>query len=163
MLDCQDYVVSFVLSDLAECICKYPCHETSYPVTMSLSEWPSKNSINSFPDYIFKDKKNKSNLKAYSYYQNMLNNNASQESIKTWIRSHFLRVNVFTNSKIVSVKEDIPMYSMIDTLCSIGGCLGLWLGISLVTSAEIVQLIVRLLYELYKYVKVKNLKVEASG
>ncbi len=150
MLMCQDTTLFVVLNDIEGCKCYSACEEMSYPLSVSQSEWPSENSIKSFPDYIFKDRENVENLKAYVSYNNLLENNASQETINTWIRRHFVRVNIFTNSRKILVKEDVPLISLPDLLCNIGGCMGLWLGISLVTSAEIMELIVRLLYEVCK-------------
>ena len=95
MLKCQDDVLQYVNTNIGfhtGCNCYSPCEEISYSLTMSQSEWPSKSSINAFPHYIFKNKNNKTNIKAYSYYQNLLNNNTSQESINNWVRRHFVRV-----------------------------------------------------------------------
>ena len=51
-------------------------------------------------------------------------------------------------SNIVVMYDQILFVSLIDLLCQIGGCLGLWLGISVVTCAEIFHLIGNLLITL---------------
>ena len=51
---------------------------------------------------------------------------------------------MFAKTKTVLVKEQIPKHTLIDLLCQIGGCLGLWLGISVVSFAEFIHLILHL-------------------
>ena len=147
MLDCQIETIKHMNIDFKDnCGCFSPCIEGFYVTFVSSAEWPSQNSINTFLDFLFEPNSTNTNLKAYQYYQNLLSQNASQEIINTWIRRHFLRINVFANTRFVSVKEDVPMFTMIRLLCDIGGSMGLWLGFSLVTFFEVLQLFLSLMY-----------------
>ena len=148
MLECEKEHLQVAETELefgTECPCHSPCTEYVYKTSQSMSAWPSENSINKFLDKIIKQNSSRKKFKAYSYYQSLLSQNASQSTVRKWVKDHFLAVNVFANSRFTFVKEDVPLYTMVDILCYIGGCSGLWLGISLVTSVEIVQLVISLL------------------
>ena len=126
-----------------ECDCQLPCHEIKYPLTISQSIWPSDNTIDSFLDFIMTTNTEGNFHK--DYYLNLIQQNASRQVIYRWIRKSFLKLIIFVDTKTVSVKEQIPMCTLIDLLCQIGGCLGLWLGISIVTCAQFFHLIFSLL------------------
>ena len=79
----------------------------------------------------------------------MKEDNATENDIYNWINSHFLRINIFANSDIVSVKEQVPMYSLADLLCNLGGCLGLWVGMSIITIVEVMDLTVKILADIF--------------
>ena len=121
-----------------ECDCQLPCHEIKYPLTISQSIWPSDNTMDSFQDFIMTTNTEGKYFK--DYYMSLTQQNASRKTIFRWIRKSFLKLIIFADTKTVSVKEQIPMCILIDLLCQIGGCLGLWLGISIVTCAEFFHL-----------------------
>ena len=140
LLGCQEDILKIIetLLDYAkDCNCHAPCEDTKYPITTSQSEYPSENSINSFWSVVLEDNPNKDNLKPYQHYHKLLAQNPSLDTLKTWTRKHFLRINVFANSRTVSVRKQIPMITLVDLMAQIGGCLGLWLGISVITVVEL--------------------------
>ena len=118
------------------CNCHWPCEDTTYSLTMSHSQWPSKKSLDSFIDKVLAKHPKSENLKAYQYYKKLKSLNATKDEIHEWVSSHFLRLNIYANSNIVSVKQQIPMYTQTDLLCNVGGCLGLWVGMSIITIVE---------------------------
>ena len=142
----------------AMCDCHVPCEDMSYTVTLSQSDWPSQSVIGSFLEVLVEGN---TNTKAYSYYQNLLKQNASKEVKHKWVKSSFLRLNVFAKSNVVVMYDQMPFVSRVDLLCQIGGCLGLWLGISVVTCAELFHLIGNLLIALCEtfYPKRSQIKV----
>ena len=119
-----------------KCNCHWPCEETTYSTSILQAPWPIKRSLDSFLKDILEDHPNKEDLKAYQHYQKLKSNNATREEIYAWVASHFLRLNIYANSNIVLVKEQVPMYTPTDLLCNIGGCLGLWVGMSVITIVE---------------------------
>ena len=122
-----------------DCDCQLPCHEIKYLLTISQSIWPSDNTMDSFQDFIMTTNTEGKYFK--DYYISLTQQNASRKNIFSWIRKSFLKLIIFADTKTVSVKEQIPMCTLIDLLCQIGGCLGLWLGISIVTCAQFFHLI----------------------
>ncbi len=150
------YCESITEQNGSDCNCHVPCHEETYPLSASESSWPAQRSIDSFPNYIFEHHYKKDNLKAYKHFQTLKAQNASKNRIHHWIRNHFVRLNVFSSTRYRSFKAEVPMYTATDLLCNIGGCLGLWMGISLVTSAEIIQVLFKLLQASAKKLKDTN-------
>ena len=41
------------------------------------------------------------------------------------------------------------MYSLADSLCNLGGCLGLWVGMSIITIVEVMDLTVKTLADIF--------------
>ena len=94
-----------------ECNCYWPCNDSTYSVTMSHSLWPDRKVVDSFIETKIENHPIRQNLKAFQYYQKLKSLNATKDEIYAWVTSHFLRLNIFASSDIVSVKEQIPMYT----------------------------------------------------
>ena len=157
--ECQERVLAHIEQTVdykKECNCHWPCEETTYSNTLSHSQWPSRDSVKSFLENTIENHPKRTQLKAYMHYQELLSQNASDEDIYKWVTSHFLRLNVFANSDIVSVREQKPMYSLTDLLCQVGGCLGLWVGISIITMVEGLDLVVKFI----RHVSATEVKVK---
>ena len=147
LLACMDRVLKEIEKrvDFGEkCNCHWPCDETTYSPSISQSVWPVKSSLDAFLRDVLEDHPNKNGLKAYQHYQKLRSNNATRDEIYAWVTSHFLRLNIYATSTIVSVKEQIPMYTSTDLLCNIGGCLGLWVGMSVITIVEVFDLVLKI-------------------
>ena len=127
------------------CNCSWPCDDVTYSTDASSAVWPSKNSLKSFLQSVIETAPN---TKAYKFYQNLKSKNASNEEIYSWVQKHFLNLNVFANSNVVSVTSEIPKYTVSDLFCNVGGCLGLWVGMSVITLVETMDLIVKVLNEI---------------
>ncbi len=124
----------------AACRCFPACEDIGYPVTISQSTWPAENTVASFLEKHVAQHPDRKNLKAYRDFRSLELRNASRAEMTAWVRRSFLRLNVFATSSTVLIREEIPLYTAVDLLCQIGGCLGLWLGISVVTWAELLHL-----------------------
>ena len=160
MITCQEEVIYDAENNVnfgEECNCFWPCHDTIYPVTISQSSWPDPNTVNSFLMRVIENHPRKNaSLKAYEYYQKLKENNATDEEVYSWVSSHFARLNVFAQSDIVVVKQQVPMYSRTDLLSQIGGCLGLWLGMSVITVVELFNLGLNIFTEVASYFFCQN-------
>ncbi len=108
--------------------------KSPFVALVSSSDWPSETSISTFPEYIFDNRQDLSDLKAYQQYQSLLAQNASQDAINRWIKKHFVRLSIFSEIQYTYWKEEVPKYSRADLLSYLGSSLGLWMGISLVTT-----------------------------
>ena len=60
------------------------------------------------------------------------------------ITDNFLRVNIYLSDMEVEIQEQRPSYPLSNLFSAIGGTLGLWIGLSLLTVIELVQLLARL-------------------
>ena len=143
MMACQKEYLKDIetrLNYANDCNCHPPCEDIKYSTTLSQSGFPSENSMTSFWKTLLEQNPNKERLKAFKHYQTFVSENASMDTMSTWTQKHFLRLTVYANSKTVTIKQEIPMYTLINLLSQIGGCLGLWLGISIITIIEFFDL-----------------------
>ena len=94
--------------------CRQPCKEEVIQKTISSSQWPSK----AYKNYLI----------SHHNYQNESDN--------------FLQLNVFFNELNYEQIEETFSYGTINLLADIGGQLGLWIGISVITVFELLELLV---------------------
>ncbi len=148
-LTCEDKVLLNIKKDTS-CVCQKVCNGLVYPTTAVESNWPTKRFADKFVKSIATRNESNKNSKAHQQYKSFNDNNTTQDEINNWIRHHFSKLNVQSSTRFRVVKQDVPLYTMTDLLCNIGGSLGLWMGISLVTSVEIIQLLLKLMYQSVK-------------
>ena len=121
-----------------DCECPPACNETQYQTTYSMSSWPAKGpELNFAYEQIVENAvmpflKNTNITEAeefYDYYGN--------ESNKDEIMSNFVKVTLYYQSLSVTRTIQIKVYSIVDILCNVGGLMGLWLGISVISLFEV--------------------------
>ena len=100
-------------NDQLPCIeeCRQPCREEVIEKTISMSQWPST---------------------PYQTYEKEKNVNFSSQS--------FLLLNIFYNELNYQRIEESFVYDEINLLADIGGQLGLWIGVSVITVFELIEL-----------------------
>ena len=154
LMTCEDKFAKINHTNFQDlCNCHWPCDDMSYPAIMSHSLWPNRKSLESFIEQEILNHPKWDHLKAYQHYQKLKSSNATRDEIYEWVSSHFLKLIVYAQSNIVSVKEQIPMYTPTDLLCQVGGCLGLWVGMSVITLVEILDLFVNVLSDIFSFKK----------
>jgi hypothetical protein len=128
---------------ISACECYPPCEEISYDVSYSLSKWPSE-SFDGEEAYIdifhaegyparFNTERDAAKLELYGNYFDPTNR---REAMKD-----FARLNVYiADSNVVKIMETED-YSHSQLLSDLGGQLGLWVGISVITLVEVLELI----------------------
>ncbi|BFZ08249.1 hypothetical protein BsWGS_11288 [Bradybaena similaris] len=65
------------------------------------------------------------------------------------IRQNMLRLNIYLEDLSVVEYRQLPAYGLADLFADIGGTLGLWMGISVLTIMELIELIIRLISLLF--------------
>lgn len=71
------------------------------------------------------------------------------ERASNLIRQNLLRLNVYLEDLSVVEYRQLPAYGLADLFADIGGTLGLWMGISVLTIMELMELIIRLFFLLF--------------
>ena len=71
------------------------------------------------------------------------------ERASNLIRQNLLRLNIYLEDLSVVEYRQLPAYGLADLFADIGGTLGLWMGISVLTIMELMELIIRLLFLLF--------------
>ncbi|XP_050392953.2 amiloride-sensitive sodium channel subunit gamma [Patella vulgata] len=113
-------------------ICKPSCRELMYNSQISSSLWPTNPAMS---DLIDRLKVNDPSLKP------KLDNMTADEQ-RTFIRDNVLKVDIYYQKLNYETISTTPSYMLEDLLSDIGGQLGLFLGLSVVTMMEFVELFV---------------------
>ncbi|XP_069134555.1 degenerin-like protein asic-2 [Argopecten irradians] len=98
--------------------CKFPCFEKTYKTFVSMTRWPS------------------------NYYREVLATDYNWGSQVDKIRADYMRVRVFFSSLTKEIIDEELSYTSENFVSDIGGQLGLWAGLSVLSVAEVLELIV---------------------
>ena len=160
-----------------ECKCFQPCKETTYQKSISLSYWPLEFYQYDALTKLYGDSISKTFMKeAYQYlnesiktYEQIYFNQDLSETERNrmltrtmnlterqkilrstqLIHQNLLRLNVYFEDLSVVEFKQMPAYELADLFADIGGTLGLWMGISVLTIMELVELLIRLIVLLF--------------
>ncbi|XP_078661502.1 uncharacterized protein LOC144905635 [Branchiostoma floridae x Branchiostoma belcheri] len=121
------------------CPCYQPCHEESYDVWVSSSSWPSE----TYSSYVLEKISTRSRSKK-------LPKNLDS------IRKNLVRLHLYYQNLNYQEIKDIPSFTIEALLSSIGGLLGLYIGLSVITVCEICNLIVGMVKVLFNGRKPTN-------
>ncbi|XP_071506083.1 epithelial sodium channel subunit alpha-like [Diadema antillarum] len=123
---CRQYIAERYLDDALTCSCPSPCSETKYLKTISAMGWPSER----YEEHLA------SRLPAGSTAARLFNNSALA-------RKNFIRVKVYYEELNYERVEQIPVYTVTSLLGSVGGLMGLYIGMSFISVFEVMFLILR--------------------
>ena len=143
--------------------CLLPCDEVYYDVSVTSAPWPHISQQMAFyKSYI------KSNPSIYGNrfdaYEEVLNSSENQSETQIMnrlrninlIRDNFLHLKFVLKSRIPFVLVDQPLVNANSMISSIGGSLSLWLGITVMTFAEVIEFIYTLLVYCYEKQNTSN-------
>lgn len=158
----------------ASCKCFQPCQETTYQKALSISYWPLEFFQQNALEKFYHNKLNNTFLKeAYNYldehvvkyeklyndpeanaeklYHSSINLTERQRLIRasTLIHQNLVRLNVYLEDLNVIEFKQSPAYLIEDLFADIGGTLGLWMGISVLTIMELIELLIQLVLLLF--------------
>ncbi|XP_035658211.1 uncharacterized protein LOC118403579 [Branchiostoma floridae] len=125
------------------CPCSQPCHEESYDVWVSSSSWPSE----AYAAYVLEKIHTRSRSK---------NLPTNQDSIQ----KNLVRLHLYYQDLNYQEIMDIPSFTKEGLFSSLGGLLGLYIGLSVITICEFCNLIVDMVKVFIKFRKAKNTFVE---
>ncbi len=143
-LQCQKEVVARTQRNataMIQCGCFPACNEVAYDVTYSLARWPGDNyegdqaylDMFYLHDYLSRFQNGSEKHEMYSRYFHENNRNRSLKD--------FARINVYISDSSVLKTLESEDYTVVQLLSDIGGQLGLWIGVSVITVVEILELI----------------------
>ncbi|KAK6180811.1 hypothetical protein SNE40_008796 [Patella caerulea] len=169
-LICEEHVSHEMTTDRSyevSCKCVQPCHETTFQKSVSLSYWPLEFYQLNILQLLYNGTIAQSQLdEAYTYLSNITEEESQKEDstmdkgystkekeqaerASKLIRQNLLRVNIYLEDLSVVEFRQMPAYDMADLFADIGGTMGLWMGISVLTIMELVELIIRLIMLLF--------------
>ena len=110
--------------DYTKCECRPHCYEEVYKLTVSRSTWPQNWQTRSFARLIKGVEEKELNLSAEE------------------IRDRLIKVVIYYEDFMETIYEEIPLYNILSIVSDLGGQMGLFLGASLLSLAEIVALMI---------------------
>ncbi|XP_046367438.2 amiloride-sensitive sodium channel subunit gamma-like [Haliotis rufescens] len=115
--------------------CDPNCKDESHQLEISTAMWPASSHLSGLVDTF---------IKGFTKRQRAppINKNASADEKDDFFRRNMMRLNVFYKQLNYQKIQTKPAYDWRSLLSDVGGQAGLWLGFSLLTLAEILELIV---------------------
>lgn len=136
--DLQQYTAFF--SQNVKELCSQDC-----PLECSRIEYSTSTTSSSYPTHVYYEY-----LKNQTIVQSKFNNDVSQLTYEK-LKSQIVAVNVYYDDlSYIKISENAQT-ELIDLVSNLGGTLGLFIGVSFLSFAEILDLIFNLCYILLKY------------
>ncbi|CAH1780888.1 unnamed protein product [Owenia fusiformis] len=138
---CRQRVYYAYNSGKLGCKCRARCRENKYDISTTVSTWPSKH---------------------HDYY---LLNRLKERGIQTLeeIEDNILRVHIYFEDFNVETIKEVPAYSVISLLSNIGGTMGMFVGLSICTLGEFLELIWEMIMLLRRKISRRHNMVNASS
>ncbi len=142
--------ISMNLSAWETCNCYPRCQDVSYSSSISLSDWPIfEQSQKIVEDILFQEDFSArfSPQKAMKYFGNItyLKEYGTFQDYQTMIKEkNFLRINIYISDTSVVRIDEMAGYTTTQLVSDIGGQLGLWIGVSVITLVEVLELITKI-------------------
>ena len=124
------------------CECYSPCEERYYTSRISYSYWPLEFYQTSFFEHCVINHPVSPDTKSY---QNLAKFNVSHLIDTGLIRKNFVRLNVYLEELTVQESVQKETYVFSNLFSDIGGTFGLWIGVSVITWCEIIEMVLRVL------------------
>lgn len=145
-IQCAENVTNRIMTDvrrLNECRCFAPCDEYRYDVSYSLSRWPSLGYENGAVYREIFD--TEGFVSRFTDAESRALYNRYLEKERTSAMKDFAKINVYvTDSNVLQTVEE-PAMVPTQLVSEIGGQLGLWIGVSVITISEVVETILTIL------------------
>ncbi|XP_052084690.1 amiloride-sensitive sodium channel subunit beta-like [Mytilus californianus] len=120
-----------VHENVTGCKCQNPCSEKKHEMTITTTRWPAENYEELLEDILLHKGLSVSN-----------------------IRNSLMHISIFFSSLYEEVTEEVPSFTFENFLSNIGGSLGLWIGMSLISIGELLELCFFLLNNMVRRKKV---------
>ena len=125
---------------MSECLCHPPCNEFLYDVSYSLSKWPASGYEGdaAYLDvfYVEEFRQRFENTPKNQTIMEYFNDTNRESTMKD-----FARLNVYIADSNVIKTQETPDYTPNQLVSDIGGQLGIWVGISVITLTEVMEMI----------------------
>jgi len=145
---------------LSECGCYPACDNVLYKVSYSLSQWPSHGIEGETVAHEIMDELNftkrftpEKKRKFYDDYRH----NDTRRAMKD-----FSKINVYVSNADVFLTTEEPAMTVTDLISDIGGQLGVWIGVSVLTLAEVLEILITIVIDCCRKRNAKRNKAEAD-
>ena len=123
-------IKNFHSIDVKQCGCAPHCYEETYSITTSRNPWPLKWQRSTLSNMVNK-------------LEGVQNRNLSLEQI----RNRLTKVSIYYETFKETIYEETPLYDFVSISSNLGGQMGLFLGASIISIAEILWLLATFLHK----------------
>ncbi|KAH9490743.1 hypothetical protein Btru_051111 [Bulinus truncatus] len=131
--------------DWQSCSCYVPCREVSYSIRQGSAHWPSYTLGRVLREYLCTSR----NLSQATCLK--LRNQSEAE-----LRENFVGVKIYYDSMYVTYFTDEEEINLTTFLSNLGGCVGLWIGISVFGIFELLYLVTNIFWTSLPTTKLSN-------
>ncbi|CAF0974835.1 unnamed protein product [Brachionus calyciflorus] len=114
--------------------CPLECEKTEYDYSLSFTNFPT-------------------DLQAKAIHKSLLKRNSSKNYTLDEIKKNSLQINIYYDQLMYETIEETSKMELVDLISNIGGLLGLFIGISILSFAELIEIFIEILFVLYEYKK----------
>ncbi|CAH1798814.1 unnamed protein product [Owenia fusiformis] len=163
-LKCEKHLLKMKLHPETNkrCKCKHPCYEIRYEQTISNAYWPFEYIQQQFLENMFGSSDTKSK-RSHVLFDEILGNvsDAREAVIESGvIRKNFLRLNIYFKDLTIETTEQTKEYTGDALMSDIGGTLGFYIGMSIITMCEALNLTWKLILALWRKCRSSEKTVE---
>ncbi|XP_043925856.1 amiloride-sensitive sodium channel subunit gamma-like [Protopterus annectens] len=124
--NCVEQYEYKIAHDELKCNCPLQCEEENFELTLSSSQWPSRVTMEEFS-------------------KKLKRAGGKWAQAAKRVRDNLIKVVVYYQQLNYELIEEIPSVRAVDLISSIGGLVGLWIGVSVCTVAEFIELCINIL------------------
>ena len=129
--------------------CYEPCKRYDYKATISESKWPGSqyvaDFIGKYVDIPYAYYEGARASFAYDQFHNFSEEDRSTKAFADLVRINYARLNVYFKEMDMLIRKEEPSYGFSAMWSDIGGTIGLWAGLSVITLVECMAFVVRLI------------------
>ncbi|CAH1790893.1 unnamed protein product, partial [Owenia fusiformis] len=129
--------------------CAKNCTYHTYDVSLSQSEWPTDGAVKSFYERWIMQQPNYENSTLYHRFHREMKDlkdiYSVTETTKSAIKNNFVRLNVYFKESETKVTTKAQAFDLANLIAETGGFLGFYVGISVISIAEVMILLYNLL------------------
>ncbi|XP_030839090.1 acid-sensing ion channel 1B [Strongylocentrotus purpuratus] len=122
---CTTFIIDKGHGEYDNCTCPIECEKKTFSASLSSAKYPSDFRANLFEEYL---------------NESVLNFPSLKRADSSFIKDNFVAVDLFFSSLGTNVITQQASYTIVSFMCDAGGAMGLWLGGSLLTLYEIIDL-----------------------
>ncbi|KAH9505474.1 hypothetical protein Btru_057410 [Bulinus truncatus] len=123
------------LYDPGLCNCKVPCREVDYKTKVTSAQWPNEQKGTNFSSEICEK----------------LRHQTERE-----LRDNFVGVRIYYESMYSTQLTDVAEVNLAAFLSNLGGCVGLWIGVSVLSIVELLHLFADIIWKILSGIKLCN-------
>ncbi|XP_063721908.1 amiloride-sensitive sodium channel subunit alpha-like isoform X3 [Symsagittifera roscoffensis] len=136
---CQEEALVDYSTGKLQCNCKVPCEEYKYQTTLSSAKWPEMSYLWHFVRMLYRETGRK--IKEFT---SDIRNNLVEYKFSTYaglqglkeVRENFVKLEIYFDDLSLEEIYEEKQLSIETFLSGIGGCLGLWVGLSIISLVE---------------------------